>query len=480
MKFFGRQEEIQTLRRQLELCEKRHCARMVVVTGRRRIGKTTLILKALQGRDCPFVYCFVPRVTSERELAVQIISMLSEQLEIRFPPTLTRLSETINYVLELSKKQPLVLVIDECQDIDSFAPAFWSELQKVWDLGKNDAKLLLVMSGSLQSSLERIFGDKSEPLYGRCDVLMTLPAFSCETLQEIFTFEGAGARPADFLTLYALTGGVARYVEYFVDNEAMTREAMLRQIFSNDGSWFRSEGNLMLANEFRLSSPIYLEILQKIAAGSTKRSEIQDNISQDVSAYIKRLEELFGIVSRVSPLLRENNVRQMRYRIADPYFRFWLQFISPVQMQALAEAGMWTRMIQLVEKALPTFLGRSLEQWFVRQTLETGQWDLVGGWWDRKGQNEIDLVAINQETRKILIGEVKTNPKKFQEEMLCQKAQVFLNELKLQNYEVELRGLSVEDMLNEKMLEYIDDQELIRLVQERKDEPLVDVDLDRF
>ena len=105
-------------------------------------------------------------------------------------------------------------------------------------------------------------------------------------------------------------------------------------------------------------------------------------------------------------------------------------------------------MIQLVEKALPTFLGRSLEQWFVRQTLETGQWDLVGGWWDRKGQNEIDLVAINQETRKILIGEVKTNPKKFQEEMLRQKAQVFLNELKLQNYEVELRGLSVEDMLN--------------------------------
>ena len=170
----------------------------------------------------------------------------------------------------------------------------------------------------------------------------------------------------------------------------------------------------------------------------------------------------------------------MRYRIADPYFRFWLQFISPVHMQALAEVGMWTRMIQLVEKALPTFLGRSLEQWFVRQTLETGQWDLVGGWWDRKGQNEIDLVAINQETRKILIGEVKTNPKKFQEEMLRQKAQVFLNELKLQNYEVELRGLSVEDMLNEKMLEYIDDQELIRLVQERKEEPLVDVDLDRF
>lgn len=202
-----------------------------------------------------------------------------------------------------------MLVIDECQKIDGFAPAFWSQLQKVWDLGKNEARLLLVMSGSLQLSLERIFGSRSEPLYGRCDVLMTLQPFSTSLMREIFLHESSNADAADFLMLYAVTGGVARYVEYFADNEAMTREAMLRLIFSNDGSWFRSEGNVMLANEFRVSSSIYLEILQKIASGATKRSEIQDNIAQDVLAYIKRLEELFGIVQRVSPLLGENRSR---------------------------------------------------------------------------------------------------------------------------------------------------------------------------
>lgn len=446
MKFFGRKDEIRTLQRQLELCEKRKCARMAVVTGRRRVGKTKLILKALEGRKVPFAYCFVPRVTSEGQLSAHIIAMLSEQLAIRFPPTLTSLAETVGYVLELSKTRPMVLVIDECQEIDGFAPAFWSQLQKVWDLGKNEARLLLVMSGSLQSSLERIFGSRSEPLYGRCDVLMTLQPFSTSLMREIFLHESSNAEAADFLMLYAVTGGVARYVEYFADNEAMTCEAMLRLIFSNDGSWFRSEGNAMLANEFRVSSSIYLEILQKIASGSTKRSEIQDKIAQDVSAYIKRLEELFGIVQRVSPLLGENRSRQIRYRIADPYFRFWLRFISTAQMQALAEAGQWERMMGLTKAGLPTFLGRSLEHWFVRSTLESGQWDQVGSWWDRKGQNEIDLIAIDREAKRLLIGEVKTNPQKLDETKLRGKVQVFLQEQKLSDYSVELRGFSVQDI----------------------------------
>lgn len=129
--------------------------------------------------------------------------------------------------------------------------------------------------------------------------------------------------------------------------------------------------------------------------------------------------------------MKESQTRQVRYRIADPYFRFWLRFVSTVQMQALAEAGMWRRMIQLMETTLPTFLGHTLAQWFVRKTIESGQWDRVGGWWDSKGQNEIDLVAINKETRKVLIGEVKTNPQKFDEAKLRLKAQEFLKEQKL-------------------------------------------------
>lgn len=235
MRFFGRQEEISALQRQLELCEKRVCARMVVVTGRRRVGKTTLILKALENRNATFVYCFVPRIASERNLAGLIAASLTEQLVVKFPPTLTTLAEAVAYLLELSKARPMVLVIDEYQNLEGIAPNFWPQLQKVWDMGKDGAKLLFVMSGSLPSRLERIFGIRTEPLYGHSDVLMTLQPFSTEMMRDVFALEGGDAGPGDFLLLYALTGGVARYVEYFVDNEAITGKAMLQLVFSTEG-----------------------------------------------------------------------------------------------------------------------------------------------------------------------------------------------------------------------------------------------------
>lgn len=175
---------------------------------------------------------------------------------VKFPPTLTTLAEAVAYLLELSRARPMALIIDECQDLEGIAPNFWSQLQKVWGLGKNGAKLLLVMSGSLPSRLER------KPQYGRSDV--TLQPFSTETMRDVFALEGGDAGPGDFLLFYALTGDVARYVEYFVDNEAMTGKAMLQLVFSTEGGWFCSEGDLMLADDFRVSSFVYLEILQKI------------------------------------------------------------------------------------------------------------------------------------------------------------------------------------------------------------------------
>lgn len=156
---------------------------------------------------------------------------------VKFPPTLTTLAEAVAYLLELSRARPMALIIDECQDLEGIAPNFWSQLQKVWGLGKNGAKLLLVMSGSLPSRLERIFGNRSEPQYGRSDV--TQQPFSTETMRDVFALEGGDAGPGDFLLLCALIGGVARYVEYFVDNEAMTGKATLQLAKENKKFLYR-------------------------------------------------------------------------------------------------------------------------------------------------------------------------------------------------------------------------------------------------
>ena len=113
MKFYGRQEEMDSLRWQFQTTQATKVARMAVVTGRRRIGKTTLIQKAFQGISAPFLYYFVTGMSSEEAMTRSLVAMASEHLSIRFPPALSKLADAIGWLLECSKTQPLVLVLDE-------------------------------------------------------------------------------------------------------------------------------------------------------------------------------------------------------------------------------------------------------------------------------------------------------------------------------------------------------------------------------
>ncbi len=447
MRFYGRNEELSVLHRQFELVQTNRVARMAVVTGRRRIGKTTLVLKAFASGVVPFVYLFVSKAETEESLAATLIATIGTQLSVAYPPSLRNLSQAVAWAMHLSQTRPFVLMIDECQDLSSVNSGFWAQLQKVWDLNKSNSQLLLIMSGSIQSALEKIFGAQSEPLFGRADVLMTVSAFTTQEMMEIFQDQTPTAQDTDLLTLYALTGGVARYVELFVDAGAVKQKEMLDFVFSGNGSWYRAEGYLMAANEFRLEAPIYMEILRKVAAGQTKWAQIQDGIAGSISPYMRRLEELFRIIRRQYPIESKASLRQMRFSVADAYFRFWLRFISSGLAQALAETQHWENLKNSVVENLPTFMGRTLEDWFRQQCRESGHWAQVGAWWDRKGENEIDLVAIDRSGKRLLIAEVKTNPAKYDSIRLSAKAESFLTvNPQFKDFELKLRGLSVQNM----------------------------------
>lgn len=450
MKFYGRQEEMDSLRWQFQTTQATKVARMAVVTGRRRIGKTTLIQKAFQDIHAPFLYYFVTGMSSEEAMTRSLVAMASERLSIRFPPALSKLADAIGWLLECSKTQPLVLVLDECQALEKKAENFWSELQRVWDLGKSGAQLLLIMSGSIQSAMERIFGSHNEPLFGRADQLMTIRPFNTSLMGQIFEDYRPQGTKKDLLLFYALTEGVARYVELLVDAGALTEKEMLQFLYSERGSWLRAEGQTMLANEFRFSAPVYHEILKELISGRSKRTELQNGIDTDISPYLNRLETLFGLVSRVNPFLEEKNSRLTRYRIKDLYIRFWLTFLCDEESQARMELQQWSALIESTQKALPTYLGRTLEDWFRQRLLESGDWNPVGGWWDRRGENEIDLVALDRLKKRVLFAEVKTNAKKYDELRLRMKSETFLNaHNEFKNWEKMFLGLSPKDMLND-------------------------------
>ena len=446
MRFYGREEELSTLRSFLNTVQRQHLSQMVSVIGRRRVGKTTLILKAFENQSVPVLYLFSTRNVSEADLVKAWLTEICQVFSIDFEPSLNTLSEVIRYVLTLSKNQECVCIIDEFQDIKTVVPSFFSELQKIWDIHKNKSQTLLVLSGSIISAMEEIFNESSQPLYGRpCGQLIVQP-FQPSVIQEIVLTENIHATPLDVLTVYAITGGVARYLEILADENCLTSEKALRFIFSARGGWLRSEGSIFLSNEYRIEAPTYMKILKAIASGSTKWNEIQNQSSQPISSYIKRLEE-FRLVTRCSPIFSKPSARNARYMISDPYMRFCLLFVDPVALRALAEASRWDLLIVNCQAQLPNFLGFSLERWFRTKYLEKGSWFEVGNWWDRSGQNEIDLIAVNHSERRIEFAEVKLNSKKFSEKKLQLKVSRFLEaHPSFIDWHVTTKGLSPEDM----------------------------------
>lgn len=316
---------------------------MAVITGRRRVGKTSLILKVAKDSNRQMLYFLCRRKYTEEALAQIWLDEVRQvfRLGIDDGPRRLTLANVIKFVMELSRQAPCVLILDECQELDYVAPAFWADLQGVWDLGKDNSRLLLMMSGSIAAAIRHIFDDAGEPLFGRQDLSLTLKPFSPQLLREIFIDHNPAGTPDDLLTFYAITGGVARYVTYLAETVPLTRTDIVDCIFSESGNFLRNDGSTLLANEFRMESATYEGILRALAGGATKWSEITNTLSgQNIAGYMDRLEKQYGLIKKIMPMF-SSSPRGVRYAISDPYFRFWFRYIEPAQYQSLAEMGNW-------------------------------------------------------------------------------------------------------------------------------------------
>ena len=174
MKFYGRTEPLEAVRRELRLSDK--SSRLVVVQGRRGVGKTTLMLKVAKESGRPVLYFLGARKYAEAELAQIWMDQVREVFGLNEDdgPRRLTLGNVVRFVMRLTREKPALMIVDECQALDAVAPAFWADLQGVWDLGKDDSRLLLMMGGSVTSIMRRIFDDAGEPLFGRQDLSLTL------------------------------------------------------------------------------------------------------------------------------------------------------------------------------------------------------------------------------------------------------------------------------------------------------------------
>ena len=441
MDFYGREEE----RAELERIRERSLAnaRFTVVTGRRRVGKTELLERAYHDGRTPYLHFLVTR-RSERDLCATFQEEAQRVLGRPFLGRADRFGALFEELLEYAVATPFTLVIDEFQELDRIDPGIFGEIQGAWDRWHGKAKVNLVACGSVNRMMTKIFLDDSQPLYGRNTGRLDVGPFPTAVLRRILADRNPRYSGRDLLALWTLTGGVARYVELFMDVGATTRGAMLDEVFGPSSAYI-DEGRVVLSDEFGKEGGVYFSILAAIAAGRTSYGDIRNAVGEEIGGHLTKLERVYGFVSKARPFRGRESGRDFHYRIDDAFFRFWFRFVH--RYMHLVEQRQRGALRQIVERDFDVFAGTSLERWFRTKLLEEGRYTRIEGWWDRKGENEIDLVCENEADGTLDFREVKTDPRRLDPQALGLKVAAFFRknpDLRRERFGV--GGLSLDDM----------------------------------
>jgi AAA+ ATPase superfamily predicted ATPase len=439
MKFYNREKEIERLHeiRALSL----ENAQFTVVTGRRRVGKTQLLLQAYKSE--PTLYFFVSR-KAEPFLCQDFQQEISDKFGVPMLGEIREFSKIFQFLMQISAKQRFTLIIDEFQEFLRINPAIFSDMQHFWDIYKDKSKINLLVCGSVYSLMHKIFEDYKAPLFGRATQLLHVKPFKVAVLKEILAENAPDFSADDLLALYAFTGGVVKYVQLLVDGKAFTKNKMLSYIVRED-SPFIVDGKNMLVEEFGKDYTIYFTILSAISRGENTRGQIENTVGSEVGGYLARMEHDYGLITKQIPIFAKSETKNVRYTIEDNYLTFWFRFIY--KYSHIIEIAQFDALKQIIERDYATFSGKILERYFREKLLETGKFTRIGSYWDRTGQNEIDLIAVNELNKTAVIAEIKRNEQHIRYNALKEKAESMLAKTGgLKGYSVEYQGLSLIDM----------------------------------
>jgi hypothetical protein len=381
---------------------------------------------------------------AESFLCQDFLLEIKEKLGISILGEVDNFGALFKYLMEISKSSPFNLIIDEFQDFYHVAPSAYSEMQHHWDVLKNNSKINLIVSGSVFSLMNKIFRNSKEPLFGRATEIIKIRPFETSVLKEILSDHYPSWTPEDLLGLYSITGGVAKYVQLLMDGGAYTLQAMLDLILKED-SLFLSEGQNMLIGEFGKEYATYFTILSAIARGENTRAKIEAVVKREVGGYLTKLERDYSLISKARPIFSKVETKNVRYILEDNFLTFWFRFIY--KYSHIVEIGGFAELKQIVERDYATFSGLILERFFRTKFIEKGNITRIGGYWDKKGETEIDLIVVNELAKSADIIEIKRNPDNIRIEKLKEKGFYFKQVTReLKDYKIAYKGLSLKDL----------------------------------
>ena len=418
--FIGRKAELKQLNEQYNSSR----FEFAVIYGRRRIGKTSLIQEFIKDKKALF---FTGLETTQKQNLVNLSQViLQNSLD---DITFNSFQAALENVFEKAKKERIIFVIDEYPYLANTYPAISSILQLLIDKNKEDSKLFLILCGSSLSFMkEQVLGYQS-PLYGRRTSQYKIKPFSffetCDYFNS-FSYE-------EKAFIYGLTSGIPLYISLFRENKSL-KQNIIDIFLSSNGYLFEEPTNL-IKQECRDPST-YNSIIQAIATGATKLSEISNQVGIETglcTTYIKKLISL-GIIIKDYPIYKPSK-KQTIYLLEDHMFQFWYKFILP--NISLINIGMGEKVYEKIEPHFYEFMGYIFEDickqylWLLNIREELPLFFLkLGRWWGNdpriKAEAEIDILAYNDENQ-ILLGECKWRNEEIDKKVL-EKA-IFRSEL---------------------------------------------------
>jgi AAA+ ATPase superfamily predicted ATPase len=410
--FHDRIDELQALEERWSSAR----AEYVVIYGRRRVGKTELILRFAEGKRSVYFEATSGTERDHLEDLSRVLAETSGRPLLEAQP-LTSWQAFFAAIDEELRRGPLLIALDEFQFVARETPAVGSLLNRFWREHRDDPNLFLILSGSDVSFFQREIVGYNATTYGRRTGSLHLFPFPFTELKGFLPEWTAD----DLIRAYAVFGGVPYYLEA-IDPRATLAKNIERHVLAPDGL-LRQEPRFLFAQHSDLrEGSAYFSILRAIAAGRTRRNEIADRVGRSDSATGQLLDRLIemGLVARVHPVTIANpdRTRMVRFAIDDPFLRFWFTFVHPYESRLHSRADAAKHLAGLVMPALDDFVSRPAfervcQSWLRDHTEAAG----VGWWWGNvkersdagphNVQREVDVVAVDHEGGVLALGSCK-------------------------------------------------------------------------
>ncbi len=403
--FIGRQEELQFLEEKYQSKE----GQLIVIYGRRRIGKTETIKKFCENKKHIFYTCV--ECPDEQQLKGFSLRMLQTGMEAsKYIKSFSDWEQAIKSILDVPGEGKKILVIDEFPYMVRGNGSIPSVLQKLWDETLKNENIMIILCGSAMSFIEKEILAEKNPLYGRATGIFKMTEMDFyDAIQFVPNYNAE-----DKITTYAILGGIPHYLKQFDDNVSL--EENIRKKILTKGSILYSEVEFLLRQELRETS-IYNIVIEAVALGNTKLNDIYGKTQLEktkLSVYLKNLMDL-GIVNRefsMSDGVKEQaNVQRGLYRITDNYFRFWYAFVFPnmSELETGDVRGIYEYMVKPQLDNYTSYIFEDVCKEYLRKKNRKDElpfyFSKIGRWWNKT--DELDIMATDYSKKKYILGECK-------------------------------------------------------------------------